>query len=426
MKKLLAFLLLLTSLPAIASQVSVSEPKWWVKDGVTLVSFDLSGKVRYSLFTLQNPDRLVVDFRDGRYSGTASRNIGNHPMIRKVRSGARDNGIWRVVLDLKQAISPESYLTADSKRLIIKLLPPGTRHKPVAPKPAAAPILASNKPAPAPAPQHTAPIQRTPPKPSGRVGSRDVVVVIDPGHGGYDVGAQGLGGTQEKDVVMNISRELAARINREEGMRAILTRNGDQFIKLRERMQIARDANADLFISVHANGYKNELARGASVFILSPRGASSEAARLLAERENNAESIGTIELADMDAELQAVLVDLSQSATIRESHDVAKRVLKQLSPVGRIHMRQVQKAGFAVLKSPDVPSILIETAFITNREEERKLGSSAHQREIADAILGGVRDYFYSNPPPDTLIALRQRNKQRLADAKRSLSVPES
>jgi N-acetylmuramoyl-L-alanine amidase len=256
---------------------------------------------------------------------------------------------------------------------------------------------------------------------------RDVVVVIDAGHGGYDVGALGQHGTREKDVALGISKQLAALINREEGMRAVLTRDGDYFIKLRERMRIAREAKADLFVSVHANGYKNGLAKGASVFILSPRGASSEAAKLLAEKENSAESIGNIELTDKDDDLKAVLIDLSQGAIIEESHDVASKVLSRMRRMGRIHMRTVQKAGFAVLKSPDVPSILVETAFITNPEEERKLRSSAHQQEYARAILDGARDYFYSNPPRGTLIAEKVRRDRSLAGLGRDYSAkPES
>ncbi len=433
MKKILALLFILVSLPLHAGQVSVSAPKWWAEGNTTSVAFDLSAPTKYTFFTLDNPNRLVVDFRDARYTGNRNMPVAGHPLIKRIRGGVRKGGDYRVVLDLSGKVDASSFVSSQGKRVILELrgdhgAPILVRHEKPASKPAPAPQpVATRTPAPRSQAMASQPrlntILRRPAISTGR----DVVVVIDAGHGGHDIGAQGQHGTREKDVVLGISKRLANLINQEEGMRAVLTRDGDYFIKLRDRMRIARDAKADLFVSVHANGYKNGLAKGASIFILSPSGASSEAAKLLAEKENSAESIGNIELYDKDDDLKAVLIDLSQAAIIQESHDVAARVLNQMKGLGRIHMSSVQKAGFAVLKSPDVPSILVETAFITNPGEERKLRSASQQEEYARAILAGAREYFYSNPPRGTLIAEKVRHERSLAGIERDYSaIPES
>ncbi len=449
MKTLTAALLLLFILPLQAAQVTISTPKWWMEGEVTAVAFDLSGRTQYTLFTLENPHRLVVDFRNARYSGSTQQRVANHPLIQQIRGGVRPEGGYRIVLDLARKVSTASYLSSSGQRLVVELSDPGrapttlrqAEQRPATPTPpprAAAPTPPQTVATPAPAPRaappapppqtvatpasapRAAPTRRPPSAVAS--GTRDVVVVIDAGHGGRDAGAQGPNGTSEKDVTLGIARQLAALIEKEEGMSVVMTRNSDTFVRLRERMQIARDANADLFISIHANGYTSSRVRGASVYILSSGGASSEAARMLAEKENSAESIGTIELHSRDKDLQAVLIDLSQSATIQESHDVAGRVLKSLGSLGRIQFSSVQRAGFAVLRSPDVPSILVETAFITNPEEERKLSSREYQRNYAAAILAGARDYFYSNPPPGTLIAAKARRDRTLAGVSRSES----
>lgn len=433
MKTLFTLFCLLFSLSLQAAQVTVSTPKWWSKADTTSIGFNLSKRVRYSIFTLEKPHRLVIDFRNSRYTGKASQKISGHPLIRKIRSGSRKNGTYRVVLDLHSKITPNSFISRNGKRLIVEMKGKGrtpvvTRQarisKPVSRK---SPVQVTKKVTKKARPADKVAQIQYQKKPVSRFSGRDVVVIIDAGHGGKDVGAQGKNGTLEKEVVLGIARQLAKQINREEGMRAVLTRSGDYFVKLRDRMQIARDANADLFISVHANGYKNALAKGASVYILSSQGASSEAARLLAEQENKAASIGSIELANKDDDLKAVLIDLSQSATIEESYDVASKVLKSLRSLGRIHLSKVQKAGFAVLKSPDVPSILIETAFITNPAEERKLRSSIHQLDFATAILNGTRDYFYANPPPGTLIAAKVQRPRTFAKIRSSsIATPDS
>jgi N-acetylmuramoyl-L-alanine amidase len=238
---------------------------------------------------------------------------------------------------------------------------------------------------------------------------RDVIVAVDAGHGGQDPGATGPGGTHEKDVVLPIARALAERINSEPGMKAVLTRNRDEFLVLRDRIRRARVAKADMFISVHADSIANHEVTGASVYVLSERGATNESARWLAERENAADLMGGVSLDDKDNTLASVLLDLSQSANISASMTAAQRVLNQLDNVGQVRKSQVQQAGFVVLKSPDIPSMLVETAYISNRSEELRLKSSRYQGQLADAIFSGVRNYFEQNPPAGTRFASARR-----------------
>jgi N-acetylmuramoyl-L-alanine amidase len=236
-------------------------------------------------------------------------------------------------------------------------------------------------------------------------GARDLIVAVDAGHGGDDPGAIGLNGAREKDVVLAIARELALKINAEPGMRAVLTRNGDYFVPLRDRMRRARAQQADLFVSIHADSIRDRRVDGSSVYILSQRGASDEAARWLAERENASDLVGGVSLDDKSDVLASVLLDVSQSASLSASGIAAERVLRQLNRVGEVRKPRVQEARFMVLKSPDIPSMLVETAYISNPQEEQRLRSQAHQAKIAGAIHQGVHDYFYANPPAGTRIA---------------------
>jgi N-acetylmuramoyl-L-alanine amidase len=237
------------------------------------------------------------------------------------------------------------------------------------------------------------------------VAARDLVIAVDAGHGGDDPGAIGKHGTQEKDVTLAIARALAQRIDAEPGMHAVLTRDGDYFVTLRDRMQRARARQVDLFLSVHADSAPDRRVDGSSVYILSPRGASDEAARWLAERENAADLIGGVSLDDKDDVLASVLLDLSQSAALSASEAAAEQVLRALNQVGEVRKRQVQQARFVVLKSPDIPSMLVETAYISNPDEEQRLRSASHQARLAGAILRGLREYFHANPPVGTRIA---------------------
>ncbi|MCZ6526513.1 MAG: N-acetylmuramoyl-L-alanine amidase, partial [Gammaproteobacteria bacterium] len=237
---------------------------------------------------------------------------------------------------------------------------------------------------------------------------RDIVIAIDAGHGGEDPGASGQNGTYEKDVVLQLSKVLSNLINRERGMRAVMTRQGDYFVRLRKRLKTARQHNADLFISIHADAFKDPRVHGSSVYVLSKKGASSEHALWLAERENASDLIGGVSLEDKDDVLASVLLDLSQTASLEASIDVAERVLGALKQVGKVHKRRVEAAGFAVLKSPDIPSILIETAYISNPTEEKNLRNKAHRHKIANSILTGLRSYFNENAPEGTILAARK------------------
>jgi N-acetylmuramoyl-L-alanine amidase len=248
-------------------------------------------------------------------------------------------------------------------------------------------------------------------------GQRSVVVCIDAGHGGKDPGSHGPGGTLEKNVTLAVARDLAARINRQPGMKAVLTRDGDYFIELKRRYQIARDASADLFVSIHSDAFTRNDAKGSSVWVLSPRGKTNEAARWLADGQNRADLIGGTTLDDKDDGLAKVLLDLQQGWAMQSSDVVAGNVLKALGQLGPTHRGYVERANFVVLRSPDVPSILVETAFISNPLEERKLRDPSHQAELAEAVMGGLKDYFESNPPKDTWFAAQaaRRNGVELA-----------
>ncbi len=299
-------------------------------------------------------------------------------LVRDVRYAERPDGILRVVLDLRSAAAAKSFLSPPSERdgyrIVVDLAGRAAR---------AIPATAIHAP------------------PRGR----DVVIAVDPGHGGIDPGATGVYGTHEKDVVLAIGRDLAADIDAQPGMRAYLTRDGDYFVPLRERMRKARAHDADLFVSIHADSIRDHNVAGASVYILSQRGATDEAARWLAARENASDLIGGVSLENKSPVLASVLLDLSQSASMTESEQAAQDVLHSLERVGQVHYDRVQQARFVVLKSPDIPSMLVETDYISDPREELKLRTPAKQMKIARAILAGVRRYFYANPPAGTRIA---------------------
>ncbi|HET6434332.1 MAG TPA: N-acetylmuramoyl-L-alanine amidase, partial [Xanthomonadaceae bacterium] len=304
---------------------------------------------------------------------------------------------------------------------LIATLPTGGAASPAAPQATAtgtavdpARILAGEPVAPAPA-QAAAPAPAVAGQPpvktvqdiARRAGMRPLVIAIDAGHGGQDPGARGANGSREKDITLKIARELARQVNATPGLKAYLTRDTDVFIPLAQRYQKARAAKADLFVSIHADSFTSPTARGSSVFVLSQRGASSQAARWLASQENAADLVGGVKLQDKDDTLASVLLDLSQSATMKASEDMASAVLDGLKRLGKTHKDEVERANFVVLRSPDVPSMLVETAFISNPEEERRLNDPKHQADLARAILNGVTGYFSRQPPPGTLYAAR-------------------
>lgn len=416
----------------VADPVVVQGVRLWTATDNTRVVLDLSGPVEHELFLLEGPDRAVIDVRGARLKSGLNAQ-GSQGVIQSLRSGVRNGSDLRLVLDLKSAVKPRSFLLkpdgTNGHRLVVDLRDaPNTTaqrsttttasakssskssDKPAAK--AAAPVTAVaavDTPADIEASAAPVAVAPTPVKTiSDAPQGRDLIIAIDAGHGGKDPGARGSAGTREKDVVLAIARKLAAQVDKEPGMRAVLVRDGDHFIRLRDRMKKAREHRADLFVSIHADAFHDRSARGSSVFVVSERGATSEMARILADQENAADLVGGVSLNDKDNLLKSVLLDLSQSASIEASMSVGDNVLGELKRIGNVHKSSVQQAGFMVLKSPDVPSILVETAFISNPKEERQLRDPRHQQRLAQAIMSGVRAYFRNNPPPGTLVAARE------------------
>jgi N-acetylmuramoyl-L-alanine amidase len=408
--------LLLTAVTVDALAVTqVKSVRLWRAPDNTRLVFDLSGPVQHSVFTLSAPDRLVIDINGATLAAPLNVSTSNTP-ISSVRSAQRTPTDLRVVVDLKKSVTPKSFTLAPNaqygNRLVVDLYDQE------------ADAIAATAPTPPPTPVQTPattpavpvspaqPAIKLPPVPSGK---RDIVVAIDAGHGGEDPGASGSRGQHEKDIVLQIAKELQRQINSEKGYRAELTRTGDYFIPLRKRTEIARKKGADLFISIHADAAPSRAAFGASVFALSDRGATSETARWLADTENRSDLIGgagNVSLDDKDRMLAGVLLDLSMTATLSSSLNVGQKVLGNMGRVTSLHKQRVEQAGFMVLKSPDIPSILVETGFISNNNEATKLASASHQQALARSIHTGVRQYFQQNPPPGTYVAwLRDSGK---------------
>ncbi len=318
------------------------------------------------------------------------------------------------MLDLSEAVNPKSFVLPPNQqygdRLVVDLFDQSPRRAGSLPTP--------SEPTASPLPQ-------TPTRSASEGGDRDVIVAIDAGHGGEDPGAIGHGGAREKEVVLAIARDLKRLIDAEPGFRGELVRTGDYFIPLRRRTEIARQHNADLFVSIHADAFTRASANGASVFALSDRGATSETARLLADRENRSDligGVGGVSLDNKDQVLASVLLDLSMTATLSASLDVGQQVLSSVGQINRLHKPRVEQAGFMVLKSPDIPSILVETGFISNPGEARKLVTRDHQQSMARAIFTGVKGYFHRNPPPGTRVAA-MKAEGRLAQGPREHTV---
>lgn len=393
---------------------------WRAPDNTRLV-FDLSGPVQHSVFTLAAPNRIVIDVSGATLAARLDQlSLSNTP-ITSVRSAQRSPTDLRLVLDLSAAVSPKSFTLAPNQqyghRLVVDLFDDATSVAPTVPVPPPVSTTGNQAPvaqtAPSPAVVPSASPSQLPPIPGGK---RDIVVAIDAGHGGEDPGALGPGKKLfEKNVTLAISKELQRQINAEKGFRAELVRTGDYFIPLRRRTEIARKKGADLFVSIHADAAPRAAAFGASVFALSDRGATSETARWLADSENQSDLIGgagNVSLDDKDRMLAGVLLDLSMTASLSSSLNVGQKVLSNMGSITPLHKRRVEQAGFMVLKSPDIPSILVETGFISNPNEARKLSSSGHQQALARSITTGVKQFFQQNPPPGTYVAwLRDTGK---------------
>jgi len=381
---LLHSLLFLSSL-AFAGSVTVENVRVWAAPDSTRVVFDISGPVEHELSLLTEPYRTVIDLKDATISMEAAQPGAEDKYLQAVRTATRNNKDLRVVLDLKKFANYKSFQLKPNKhyghRLVVDLY--SKESKEVKRIDIEEEITALNLP-------------------------RDVVIAIDAGHGGEDPGARGPSGVYEKKVVLKIAEDLVRAINKERGMKAVMIRKGDYYMSLRKRIAKAREHKADLFMSIHADAFHDPKVHGSSVYVLSQRGASSEAAKWLAESENASDLIGGVSLGDKDDVLASVLFDLSQTASLEASIDIADRVLKGLKGVGKVHKRTVQSAGFAVLKSPDIPSILVETAFISNPAEEKKLLSAKHRKKMANAIVIGLRGYFRDFAPEGTILASRK------------------
>jgi len=378
---------------------------WRAPDNTRLV-FDLSGPVQHSVFTLAAPDRIVIDVKGARLATNLEQlSLANTP-ITGVRSAQRSAEELRVVIDLSAPVSPKSFTLAPNQqyghRLVVDLFDQGS-----APTSS---VAASAPPVPV---TPTQPPPKLTPVPNGK---RDIVIAIDAGHGGEDPGALSpVKGQYEKNVTLAISRELQRQINAEKGFRGELVRTGDYFIPLRKRTEIARKKGADLFVSIHADAAPRASAFGASVYALSERGATSETARWLADAENQSDLIGgagNVSLDDKDKMLAGVLLDLSMTASLSSSLNVGQKVLSNMGSITPLHKRRVEQAGFMVLKSPDIPSILVETGFISNPNEAKKLHTVSHQQALARSITTGIKQFFHENPPPGTYVAwLRDEGK---------------
>jgi N-acetylmuramoyl-L-alanine amidase len=426
------------ALPARAAQILAV--RVWPADDYTRVTLENDSNLKADHFLVADPPRLVVDIEGLELNSTLKSLVAkiesNDPYIKQVRVGQNRPNVVRLVFDLKEAIKPQVFALAPvaeyKHRLIFDLYPvkaadpiaalidkgewspgdgtpsavpavPAAANQPVAPDPVArleAEMAAIGGAAPVRTTQPVAP-GKTAAKPGAPANNvvRMITIALDPGHGGEDPGAIGATGTREKDIVLAVAKKLKARLEALPNTRVMLTRDGDYFVPLGRRVEKARQVQADLFVSIHADAFIESRARGSSVFVLSEKGASSTAARWLATDQNKADMIGGVNLARHDRQLASVLFDLSTTAQINDSLKLGKAVLGEIGGINRLHKAGVEQAGFAVLKAPDIPSILVETAFISNPEEEAKLKDEDYQEQLANAITKGIKRYFAANPP---------------------------
>jgi len=421
--------------PALASPaVNVTATRVWPAADYTRMTIEASSEISQKMMMLKDPDRLVLDLEgvdlNANLKSLANAISPNDPYIKQVRVANFKPNVVRVVIDLKTQIKPNIFMLQPAgqynHRLVLDVYPlqdPIMSVIDKANKPAenlltseakpseikqveSAPVASEIKPEAKPEPKLTeAPVvtevaveKPMTNKPANNKTGRLITIAIDAGHGGEDPGAKGASGSNEKDITLGIAKKLKERIDAEPNMRGILTRDGDYFIPLHGRVVKARNMQADLFISIHADAFIRPDARGSSVFALSEKGATSASARYLAKKENESDLIGGVSLDNKDVNLARTLLDLSQTATINDSLKLGKNVLKNIGEINTLHKGSVEQAGFAVLKSPDIPSILVETAFISNPEEERRLNDDGYREKLVEAIINGVKKYFSTNP----------------------------
>lgn len=406
-------------LPSAWAEIAIQSARIWPAQDYTRITLESKQAIRYNLFTIKNPERLVIDLEDvainAALNAMASKIGNDDPYIKSVRVGRFKPSMVRLVLDLKSEVKPQLFnlkpVGEYGHRLVLDVYPVVAIDPLMALAQQSESKLAASEPAPKPSLAEAPPVVLKPsvelpslpiakpaPMTQPELSTRILIVAVDAGHGGEDPGAHGHRGTNEKQVTLSIARKLKDQIDEVPGMRGVLVRDGDYFIPLVGRVEKARKAHADLFVSIHADAFVKPHARGSSVFALSERGATSASARWLAKKENEADLIGGVNLAIKDPYLARTLLDLSQTATINDSLKLAKHVLKEVGRINDLHRGHVEQAGFAVLKSPDIPSILVETAFISNPDEEKRLQDEDYQDEMARAILGGIKRYFAANP----------------------------
>jgi N-acetylmuramoyl-L-alanine amidase len=385
----------LFTFPLGAFATQIRNARLWRSDDKLRLVFDLSGPVQYKTFSLTSPERVIIDLSGAGLSGDFSQLALKNSGITSIRSGHFGKSDTRIVLDLASPMQLNSFLLppqdGQGHRLVLDLTSATHAPRQIAAQPA--PLVA--------------PVDKAHPK-------RDIIVVVDPGHGGKDPGAIGSKGQREKDVVLSIAQLLAKRLKREKGFDVKLVRNDDFFVPLRKRVDIARQHKADMFISVHADAAPRLTASGASVYALSEGGATSATARCMAQRENGADLLGAttlLNLKDKDPMLAGVILDMSMNATIASSLQLGSSVLGSLQSITTLHQKRVEQAGFAVLKSPDVPSILVETGFISNTQDAQRLVTARHQQAVADGLFDGLKKYFEKNPPMNSYMAWVQEQK---------------
>jgi len=389
----------LFALPFAAHATQIRNARLWRSDDKLRLVFDLSGPVQYKTFSLTAPERLIIDLSGAGLSGDFSQLELKNSGITSIRSGHFDKADTRIVLDLAAPMQLNSFVLppqdGQGHRLVLDLTSATRAPRQIAAE--AVPLVAA--------------VNKAHPK-------RDIIVVVDPGHGGKDPGAVGSKGQREKDVVLSIAQLLAKRLKREKGFDVKLVRNDDFFVPLRKRVDIARQHKADMFISVHADAAPRLTASGASVYALSEGGATSATARFMAQRENGADLLGAttlLNLKDKDPMLAGVILDMSMNATIASSLQLGSSVLGSLQSITSLHQKRVEQAGFAVLKSPDVPSILVETGFISNAQDAQRLVTARHQQAVADGLFEGLKNYFQKNPPMNSYMAWVQEQKNAQA-----------
>lgn len=375
MKKYFVILLLCCVPQILMASTQINGLRVWTGPDDTKAVIDISAQVDYKLFQLSNPPRVVVDIENTKLSKNL--NLKENPVINKIRKGKKGKDTLRLVFDLSSEHKAKSFLLKPAKqyghRLVIQ--------------------LEKNK------------IKKKTVKQVLNKKDRDIIIAVDAGHGGEDPGASGASGTREKNITLQIAKRLVTAIDKEPGMKAVLIRTGDYYLALEKRYKKAREKQADLFVSIHADAFTDPKVHGMSVYILSKRGATSEAAKWLEQSENNSDLVGGVVLEDKDNVLAKVLLDLSQNASLEASLKSAEKVLAALKQIEKPHKKYVERANFVVLRSPDVPSMLIETAYISNPEEEKRLKTKDFQQKLANSIKDGIKSYFYQSPPPNTWIA---------------------